>query len=123
MPISDHTARPLANDRTGESNTVDSGCFEPFLGRLAQLRRHRTEQRNAVGRAGTRDNIEVMIAMPDDDRRPVIPAVECVARIARIPPNSSDVGFQSSIGTDETIADRSNAISPHGCFLPWTSAH
>ena len=61
-----------------------AGFFEPLLGRFGQLRRHRTEQRNAVGRPGTRDDLEVMIAMPDDDRRPVIPAVERVAGIARI---------------------------------------
>src|ERR1035438_2939728 len=84
MPVSDCVVWPPGNDGTGESNTVDVGLFEPLQWRPGQLCCHRTEKRNAVGRTGTRDNIEVMIAMPDDDRRSVIPTVEGVAGIARI---------------------------------------
>ena len=61
-----HMASPAGDDGTGESNAVSAGFFEAFLGRLGQLCRHRTEQRDADGRTGTRDNVEAMIAMPDD---------------------------------------------------------
>src|SRR6266446_1071344 len=84
MPESDGLARPSGDDRAGEANTVAPGCFEPFLGRLGQLRGHRAEQGDAVSRPATGDDLEVMSAMPDNERRSMIPSVEGVAGIARV---------------------------------------
>src|SRR5436305_9609622 len=84
FPDAEGPPRPLSHDGAGEVNAVAASGFEPLLRRLGQLVRHRTEQGNAGGGTGTGDHLEVMIAMPDDERRPMVPAVERVAGVARV---------------------------------------